>query len=93
MDGTAIAATVGDEIEATDLNPGARANLRRCLPVLGDAVAAWQDDGGFAAPGLMIMATTPSAAVVVHCCEDVDTSTVAWRCTPYGGPSKSTRRR
>jgi hypothetical protein len=35
--------------------------------VLHDAVTAWHDDGGFAAPGLMIMATTPRAALVVHC--------------------------
>jgi len=66
--GTAIATSIGREIDAAKLDAGARRRLRRCLPVVRDAIATWQDvGGGFAAPGLMIMATTPSAAVVVHC--------------------------
>jgi plasmid stability protein len=75
MIGAAIATTIGREIDAAELDADARVRLRRCLPVVRDAVTAWQDDGGFAAPGLMIMVTTPLAAVVIHCdcwVEDVD---------------------
>jgi hypothetical protein len=60
MIGLAIATTVSDEIDAADIDAGTRTRLRRCLPVLHDAVTAWHDDGGFAAPGLMIMAYHPT---------------------------------
>ena len=49
--GTAIATSIGKEIDAADLDAGARTRLRRCLPVARDAVTAWMDDGGFAVPG------------------------------------------
>jgi hypothetical protein len=73
--GTAIVTTIGREIDAAELDADARTRLRRCLPVVRDAVTAWQDGGSFAAPGIMVLAVTPLAGVVIHCdcwVEDVD---------------------
>ena len=61
-----IAAAIADKLEISDIAAEAREHLRPCLPVLRNALANWQDNGSFSAPGLMVAAATPTAFSLTH---------------------------
>lgn len=62
----AITETLQDEIDAQDCDALTRERLAACLPMLGRAIADWQNNYAFSAPGLMIAAATPHCGIVVH---------------------------
>lgn len=55
-----------DQIAAHDCDAPTRERLAACLPMLEQAIADWQANHAFSAPGLMIAAATPHSGVVVH---------------------------
>jgi len=62
----AITEALQDEIAAQDCDAATRKRLSACLPMLGQAIADWQANHAFSAPGLMIAAATRHSGVVVH---------------------------
>ena len=61
-----ITAALQDEIAAQDCDAPTRERLAACLPMLGQALANWQANHAFSAPGLMVAAATANAGLVVH---------------------------
>ena len=61
-----ITETLQDQIAAHDCDAPTRERLAACLPMLEQAIADWQANHAFSAPGLMIAAATPHSGVVVH---------------------------
>jgi hypothetical protein len=61
-----ITDTLQDQIAAHDCDAPTRERLAACLPMLEQAIADWQANHAFSAPGLMIAAATPHSGVLVH---------------------------
>ena len=61
-----ITEALQDEIAAQDCDGPTRKRLSACLPMLEQAIANWQANHAFSAPGLMIAAATSHSGVVVH---------------------------
>jgi hypothetical protein len=59
-----ITETLQDQIAAHDYDAPTRERLAACLPMLEQAIADWQANHAFSAPGLMIAAATPHSGVV-----------------------------
>jgi hypothetical protein len=62
----AITEALQDEIDAQTCDAPTRERLSACLPMLGQALADWQANHAFSAPGLMIAAATARCGIVVH---------------------------
>jgi hypothetical protein len=81
----AITEALQDEIDAQTSDAPTRKRLSACLPMLGQALADWQANHAFSAPGLMIAAATQRCGIVVHanawsalaCESDLATSALA----------------
>ena len=89
-----IAAAIADKLEISDIAAEAREHLRPCLPVLRNALANWQDNGSFSAPGLMVAAATPTAfsQLASRFSAETNNGTAIWCCSRWFRPLNCNRR-